>query len=126
MSKLSMTVGGRELTMRFDLKAWTEIDETFGSLEDMRKKTGGKEKPMVHSLQMTAIMANAGERYAGRQPDMTPEWLQEHLTPKQAQLANSLAKLAIAAGMKRENVNDEDDGPVDVVAEEIQKKTEKA
>lgn len=125
MTPLTMTAKGRELAMRFDNKAWLAIEEEFGSLEAMYELLDGKDKPLFHTVRMTAVIANAGERKAGRPADITPEWLTENLSPKQLRKANTMAKAAIMEGWKRE-AEEDDDVPVDVELEAIQKKTESA
>ena len=124
MSKLCMKVAGRELEMFFDLQAWLDAEETFGSLDEMYKRMEDNKCPMKTSLMLAVVTANAGERKNGRAPDLTLEWMTGHMTPKQARTANTLAKMAVAEGLKRETTEAEDDEPVDVVAEELQKKTE--
>lgn len=123
MTPLTMTAKGRELAMHFDNKAWLAIEEEFGSLEAMYELLDGKDKPLYHTVRMTAVIANAGERKAGRLADITPEWLTENLSPKQLRKANTMAKAAIMEGWKRE-AEEDDDVPVDVELEAIQKKTE--
>lgn len=125
MKPLTMTAKGRELTMHFDNKAWLAIEEEFGSLEAMYELLDGKDKPLFHTVRMTAVIANAGERKAGRPADITPEWLTENLSPKQLRKANTMAKAAIMEGWKRE-AEEDDDVPVDVELEAIQKKTASA
>ena len=125
MKPLTMTAKGRELTMHFDNKAWLAIEEEFGSLEAMYELLDGKDKPLYHTVRMTAVIANAGERKAGRPADITPEWLTENLSPKQLRKANTMAKAAIMEGWNRE-AEEDDDVPVDVELEAIQKKTESA
>lgn len=122
MSKLAMTVKDRELTFYFDNKAWLEAEDAFGSMEKLWNKVEADETPMKLQLQLSAITANAGERKAGREPDITLEWLRDNLTPKQARQANTLSKLAVNAGLHRENVDDEDEGVVDLTAMELFKK----
>lgn len=122
MSKLTMTVKDRELTFYFDNAAWLEVEEAFGSMEKLWDKVEADETPMKLQLQLAAITANAGERKEGREPDITFEWMRDNLAPKQARLANTMAKLAVAAGLNRENVDDEDEGVVDLTAKELFKK----
>lgn len=125
MTPLTMTAKGRELAMHFDNKAWLAIEEEFGSLEAMYELLDGKDKPLFHTVRMTAVIANAGERKAGRPADITTEWLTENLSPKQLRKANTMAKAAIMEGWKRE-AEEDDDVPVDVELEAIQKKTASA
>lgn len=123
MKGLSITARGRTLTMYFDTAAWLEVEETFGSLEKLWAKVEADEMPMKTQLQLAAIVANAGERKAGREPDITPEWLRDNLSPKQARTINTLAKIAIQLGLKRQNADEEDEtGDIDVTLEELLKK----
>lgn len=123
MNGLTMEARGVTLRMYFDTAAWMELEEEFGSLEKMQEALSNDERPMHVNLKLAAITARCGAKHAGEKPEMTWEWLRDNLTPKQARRANTLAKLAVADGLKRENMDDEDEA-VDVVAEEIQKKTE--
>lgn len=122
MNGLTMEARGVTLRMYFDTAAWMELEEEFGSMEKMREQLETNIKPLHVSLKLAAITARCGAKHAGEKPDMTWEWMRDNLTPKQARRANTLAKLAVAEGLKRENMDDEDEA-VDVVAEEIQKKT---
>lgn len=122
MNGLTMEARGVTLRMYFDTAAWMELEEEFGSLEKMQEALSSDDRPMHINLKLAAITARCGAKHAGEKPDMTWEWLRDNLTPKQARRANTLAKLAVAEGLKRENMDDEDEA-VDVVAEEIQKKT---
>ena len=123
MNGLTMEARGVTLRMYFDTAAWIELEKEFGSLEKMQEALSNDERPMHINLKLAAITARCGAKHAGEKPDMTWEWLRDNLTPKQARRANTLAKLAVAEGLKRENMDGEDEA-VDVVAEEIQKKTE--
>ena len=123
MNGLTMEARGVTLRMYFDTAAWMELEEEFGSMERMQEALSSDDRPMHINLKLAAITARCGAKHAGEKPDMTWEWLRDNLTPKQARRANTLAKLAVADGLKRENMDDEDEA-VDVVAEEIEKKTE--
>lgn len=122
MNGLTMEARGVTLRMYFDTAAWMELEEEFGSLEKMQEALSSDDRPMHINLKLAAITARCGAKHAGGKTDVTWEWLRDNLTPKQARRANTLAKLAVAEGLKRENMDDEDEA-VDVVAEEIQKKT---
>lgn len=122
MSMMAMTAAGRELQFFFNNDAWLEIEETFGTIDRMFDLIDGEEAPLKHQLKMTAIIINAGLKKAGGTPDITPEWLKEHLSPKQIRKSGTMAKMAIKIGWKRENVDDDDDTPIDEVLAEIEKK----
>lgn len=128
MGGLRMTIGGRELLFRFDVKAWEEVENTFGSLERMNKMLEADLKPMQVLRKLAAITATAGERHMQGKMEVepvTPEWLTEHLSPMQIKAVNSLAEMAVNLGNSRKNADDEDNQhEVDEVLEEIQKKNQ--
>ena len=126
MAGLTMTAGGKELLFRFDVKAWEQVEERFGSLSRMKKLLDDDVCPMKVLRKLAAITATAGERHKTGKLDAEPvteEWLTENLSPKQLREANSLAEAAVNIGQLRENASDEDDQhEVDEVLEEIEKK----
>lgn len=128
MAGLTMHAAGKELLFRFDVKAWQEIEESYGSISRMNKLIGSDLRPMHVLRHLAAITATAGERHKTGKNDaepITPEWLTENLSPKQLRQANSLAESAVNIGWERENAQDEDDQhDVDEVLEEIEKKRE--
>ena len=113
--------GGRELRFLFDVQAWCEIEEIFGSLQSMNQRMSSKEKPMEASLALIAVTMNAWNRHKGAPEDVTTDWLKVNLTPGQVTEAALFAKAALVEGMRREDAPEEEDA--DVGAEELQKKT---
>lgn len=126
MAGLTMNVGGRELLFRFDVMAWQQIEERFGSLTRMKKLLDDDLCPMTVLIALAAITASAGERHKTGDKNakaITVEWMRDNLSPMQLKTANSLAEAAVNIGQMRENANDDDDQTeVDEVLEEIQKK----
>lgn len=122
---IRMKVGERNVQLRFDVQAWLEVEEAFGSLDAMIRRMDEGERPMEAALTLAAIEINAHERHTGGTPDATVEWLRASLAPKEAAMLTARAKLALTEGMRREHAED-DDEDVDLVAREIEKKTEKA
>lgn len=116
---IEIQVGRRTFPIRFDLGAWMEIDERFGSLEQMEA-----DKTVKARIACLAIFARAGARYHGGEAP-TEEYLTQHLGPKGLVQANRQASRAFVAGMKRETAED-DDEDIDVVAEELKKKEARA
>lgn len=127
MNGLKMTAAGREITMYFDTQAWLDVEKEFGSMSAMYELMEEDKNPMLVNLRLAEITARAGARHEAGEGEesetpVTLAWLIKNLTPKQAKRANTLAKLAVAQGMQRENVDDEDED-IDVVAQELQKKS---
>lgn len=121
MAMNTMRAAGRTLRLRFDLQAWLEIEERFDSLGAMLEALDRGTRPMRASLDACAILARAGARHAGEPDAPDAAWMAAHLSPRQANALISLARAAIVLGLRREDVEQEDED-VDVVAEEIAKK----
>lgn len=122
MKELKMKAAGRELHFAFDLQAWYDVEKAFGSMTEMNRRFDEQDRPMEAGLELAAIAVRAGARASGEEP-ATIEWLRENLSPRKAATACGLAKAAFIKGMSREDDEDEDEAAVDVVAEELQKKT---
>lgn len=121
MAMNTMRAAGRTLRLRFDLQAWLEIEERFDSLGAMLEALDRGARPMRASLDACAILARAGARHAGEPDAPDAAWMAAHLSPRQANALIRLARAAIVLGLRREDVEQEDED-VDVVAEEIAKK----
>lgn len=121
MAMNTLRAGGRTLRLRFDLQAWLEIEERFGSLDAMMAALSGEERPMRASLDACAALVRAGARHAGEPDAPDATWMAAHLSPRQASEMIRIAREAIVMGLRREHVEQEDED-VDVVAQELQKK----
>lgn len=121
MSKLSMIIGEKTVLLRWDVEAWSEIEQMGYGLEKMLDALES-DTPTEARLVLCAAMINSGARYTGETADMTPEWLRKNLTPTAMRAITALSNLAFRAGNRREFAQDNDDDKVDVVLEELEKK----
>lgn len=112
------------MRLRWDLKAWIELEESGYSIERVLEETRG-ETPLRAWLAFAAAMANSGARHAGEPADVTAGWLEEHLTPTQMRTAEAACTAAYLLGNRRQNAED-DDTEVDAVLEELKKKRDAA
>ena len=77
------------------------------------------------AAKMIRIMGNAGLEEAGEDPNLTDKWVMRALRPADiAQTVNACLD-AMNEGMASEIPPKEEDGPVDVTLEEMNKKKEK-
>jgi len=120
-------IGKMSVEPVFTVAAWMDIEERFGALGaavDAMKEDG---KWIEATAAMTAILCNQGLRKLGKKPALTQEnVLNLMLTMKSAQMlkARNLCLAAIVEGSRTETEEDDDEEPVDVVLEELQKKTD--
>lgn len=121
MSKLSMTIAGREVTLRWTVRAQIEVEEQGYHMDALWDALAGNAPTKPRAI-LCAALINAGAAHAGEQPDMTADWLLDNATPTQMLALARLSNLAVQVGHRRQLADDSDDEIVDVVLEELKKK----
>lgn len=122
MQKHTITIAGTEFPLGFDVRAWiNELEPAFGSLDKMAEKLGGQDKPITAGVTMLTFVINAGFRAEGNNKTISKEWLIDNLKPKEVALAVQEGQKAIIASFRQEET-ESDQGPVDVVLAELEKK----
>lgn len=113
-----LNIGGKYIKLVFDLGAWEEIEEEYGSIEAMSDQLQSGQHIIKNVLILIAIMARGedGEHCITRQE------LRKCMQPSDIKHATEEILAAISAGMGMETAIRDDDAPVDVVLEEISKK----
>lgn len=121
MSKLSMTVAGREVTLRWTVRAQVELEEQGWHMDKMWDELEG-DAPTKPRAILCAVMINAGAKHEGKEADMTADWLLDNATPLQMRALARLSNLAVQVGHRRQLADENDDEIIDVVLEELKKK----
>ena len=134
---VTITLKGREIPLLYTTWEMKEIQEDIAPInraislvlgrnpddkEDM-SKYGGAEH-LTAAAKLIRILGNAGLEEAGEVPDLTNKKVLRALRP--ADLANVINACmnAMNEGMSSEIPEKEEEGPVDVTLEEMQKKKE--
>lgn len=121
MNNNTVTIGGREIPLVFNMPEFADMEEEIGSLslvEDLLLK--GK-KRIRNTAAAIRIMGNAGLRDAGEKADLTDEWILNNMQPRMIVSYQSSVMAAINAGMTTETSEDQER---DLVLEEIERKKE--
>ena len=92
--------------------------------ENDTSKYGGPEH-LITVAKMIRIMGNAGLEEAGETPDLTDKKVLRSLRPAEIAEAVNACVSAMSEGMESEVPAKQDEGPVDVTLEAINKKKEK-
>lgn len=122
MERIMISMGGRELPMAFDLRAWVEdVEPRFGSLTAMTARLGSQDKPVTAGVDLIVLTINAGLRREGEKEKISREWVLDNLEPRDTAAAIRLAQMAVTASFANEVKDDEGDD-VDEVLAEIEKK----
>lgn len=122
MNKITISLGGRELPMAFDLRAWVEdVEPKFGSLTAMTARLGSQDKPVTAGVDLIVLTINAGLRREGEKEKISREWVLDNLEPRDTAATIRLAQLAMTDSFAND-VKDDEDEDVDEVLAEIEKK----
>lgn len=113
-------IGGAQVRLAFDLQAWFEVEDAFGSMDNLRERLTEDKRPVQACMALLAIEANAGARAVGEETKHTVEEMLAKVKPWQVAELTGAAYDTLAEGMRREENDAHED--VDVVAEELAKK----
>ena len=136
---MEIKIGGRVIPMALTTFEMIAIQDEVGcTLGQLRDQVFGLERNMetdeysftvVNDKEklkrfgtLLRIMGNAGLEEAGKEPDLTDKWILRHIRPSMIMAYVVAATAVINESMKME-VEEKEDGPVDeVLAEENRKK----
>lgn len=136
----SITLRGREIPLFYSTLEMKMIQEQIGPISravdlmmgrnpdsddpNDSSKFGGAEH--LDALgKFIVMMGNAALEEEGKEPDLTEKWVLRSLKPKEIIVAIQQVLGAMSEGMQSEIPDKEDDGPVDVTLEEMNKKKAK-
>ena len=140
MENITFKIGGREIPMALTVFEMIAIEDevgcTVGQLRDQvfgidhnletdeYKFTLINDKTKMKRFgSLLRIMGNAGLEEAGQEPDLTDKWILRHMKPGMVMAYVVAAMAVINDAMQMESEEKKEDGPVDeVLAEENRKK----
>ena len=117
--KTTVSIGGREIPLQFCMPEFADMEEAIGNLsliEDLLLKGKRRIRNIAAALR---IMGNAALRAAGEKPDLTDEWVLNHMVPRKLAEYQTVALAAINDGMRTESSEEQER---DLVLEEIERK----
>ncbi|MBQ8617656.1 MAG: hypothetical protein IJ418_09090 [Clostridia bacterium] len=117
-------IGMMEIMPIFDVPAWEDVEEKFGSLDEALKRLNGKKGWQRATISMTTILCNRALEMTGDK--LLDERTVARLMPvKHAMAARTACVMAIADGIRTEHSSEpEENERVDLVLREIEKKAE--
>ena len=135
---VEITLRGRTIPLVYTTFEMKQIQEEIAPLdkfaymvfgrnpedEDDTSLYGGPEHLRAAGA-MIRILGNAGLEEAGEKPDLTDKWVLRSLKPSNLAEAVAQCMQAINEGNQSEIPPKQDDGPVDVTLEKLNKKKEK-
>lgn len=127
MDNIKIKIGEREIPLRFRMPEFRDIEEEVGNLSEIQEMILEGRKRVRNLVAVIRIMGNAGLANAGQKPDLTDEWLIEHMEPLsltkyQVAVTRCMSKESESQAAKEEN----EDKERDLVLEEIESKKDPA
>lgn len=123
MDNIKLTIGEREIPLRFKMPQFAQIEEEIGYMGDIKELIIRGKKRIRNIIGVIRIMGNAGLKAAGQEADLTDEWLEENMNPHEL-MAYQLAVIACMDKEGKSQAQEEKNESTerDLVLEEIQAK----
>lgn len=118
--QVSVNIGGRDIPLRYTMRVQLEIEEELGlDFSEINDKIKGKKNTRT-VIGLIRLMGNAGLKHAGQEPDLTDDWLIDHIKPGYTTSYRIAVMGAVTAGWFMES--DQGEKEQDDVLAEIRKK----
>ena len=118
---VTVEIGGRTIPLLYNMRVQLQIEEELGmDFSEINEKLKGKKNTRT-VISMILLMGNAGLKKAGQAPDLTEDWLIDHIKPGYTTSYRIAAMGAVTAGWFMETDTKDDTEQDDILAE-IRKK----
>ena len=121
MEKYYLTIGRREIPLRYTMRELADMEEAIGTMDNFRELILKGNHRVRNLATAIRIMGNSGLIKAGEKGDLTDDWLLDHMDPGQIKTFQIAVLGAFTDGFQMETETDKER---DVVLEEIERKKE--
>ena len=102
---VAVEIGGRKIPLRYTMRAQLQIEEELGmDFSEINDRLKGKKNTRL-VLSLIRILGNTGLKHAGEEPDLTDDWLIDHIKPGYTTSYRIAAMAAVTSGWFMENDN---------------------
>lgn len=115
----SITVGGREIPLRYKMPELADMEEAIGTMDNFQELILRGRRRIRNITAAIRIMGNSGLAHSGQTADLTDDWLLDHLETWNLRSYQIAVLGAFSEGWKMET-NEETER--DLVLEEIERK----
>jgi len=117
---ITVEIGGRSIPLRYTMPVQLQVEEELGiDFSEITEKLKAKKNTRL-VISLIRMMGNAGLKHAGKDPDLTDEWLIDHIKPGYTTSYRVAVMGAVTAGWFMET--DQGEQEQDDVLAEIRKK----
>lgn len=118
--KYTLTIGGREIPLRYTMLELADMEEAIGTMDNFRDLILKGKQRLRNMAAAIRIMGNSGLSHAGKTADLTDEWLLNHMDPGNLKSYQITVLGVFTNGFEMETNNE--GGERDLVLEEIERK----
>ena len=119
---ITVEIGGRSIPLRYTMPVQLQVEEELGiDFSEITEKLKAKKNTRL-VISLIRMMGNAGLKHAGKDPDLTDEWLIDHIKPGYTTSYRVAVMGAVTAGWFMET--DQGEQEQDDILMEIRKKNE--
>lgn len=124
---VTIKIGGRKIPLLFNLRSWMQMEKEICVLarvdEILRYKAEERTcNNLSEIVSLTRIFGNEGLKQNGQEPELTDEWLIEHIRPNQVAAIRIALMGVMGEGFASEQLKRDENAERDLVLEEINKK----
>lgn len=119
--KHTMTIGGREIPLRYTMRELADMEEAIGTMDNFRDLILKGKQRLRNMTAAIRIMGNSGLSHAGETADLTDDWLLDHMDPGKLKGYQIAVLAAFTHGFEMETSQNTVRDPV---LEEIERKKE--
>ena len=122
MEKYSVKIAGQEIPLRYTLRELSAMEEAIDTMDNFRDLILKGKRRLRNMVTAIRIMGNAALEKEGKNPELTDDWLLDHMDPGQIKAYQIAVLGAFTDGFRMEN---ETQTERDLVLEELERKKEK-
>lgn len=119
--KYSLTIGGREIPLRYTMLELADMEEAIGTMDNFRDLILQGKKRLRNMAAAIRIMGNSGLEHEGKTADLTEDWLLNNMDPGKLKSYQITVLGVFTDGFEMETGKDTVRDPV---LEEIERKKE--
>jgi hypothetical protein len=102
----AVRIGGRIIPLRYGMTVQEQVDEELEmDFYELQGKLDKGKRNTKETIKIIRMMGNDGLRKAGKEADLTDEWLRENMQPSEIINYRMAALAAMTAGWKMETDN---------------------
>ena len=121
MEKITVSIGEREIPLRYTMRELADMEEAIGTMDQFRDLILKGKRRLRNMTTAIRIMGNAALAHDGHPADLTDDWLMDHMDPGKVKAYQIAVLAAFTGGWEMETARERER---DLTLEELERKKE--